>query len=106
MTAKDQSTLSANTVALEHGFEHEHKPGQQAIDCDIQPSSMPAFDHKDVNHKAWLTVAGASAALFVSFGWCNCIGLFQAYYQENQLQSYSSSAVSWITSMECEFSPL
>ncbi|GIJ92456.1 hypothetical protein Asppvi_011438 [Aspergillus pseudoviridinutans] len=53
--------------------------------------------------QAWLTVAGASVALFVSFGWVNCIGLFQAEYETNQLKDYSSSDVSWITSMEFFF---
>lgn len=53
--------------------------------------------------QAWMTVAGASVALFVSFGWVNCIGLFQAEYETNQLKDYSSSDVSWITSMECMY---
>ncbi|CAG8906182.1 unnamed protein product [Penicillium egyptiacum] len=53
--------------------------------------------------QAWLTVAGASVALFVSFGWVNCIGLFQAEYETNQLKDFSSSDVSWITSMEFFF---
>ncbi|KAJ5505618.1 Major facilitator superfamily domain general substrate transporter [Penicillium expansum] len=53
--------------------------------------------------QAWMTVAGASVALFVSFGWVNCIGLFQAEYETNQLKDYSSSDVSWITSMEFFF---
>lgn len=52
--------------------------------------------------KAWLTVAGSSAALFVTFGWVNCIGLFQAQYELNQLSTYTSSQISWITSMECQ----
>lgn len=33
--------------------------------------------------------------------WVNCIGLFQAEYETNQLKDYSRSDVSWITSMEC-----
>ncbi|EKV04977.1 Major facilitator superfamily domain, general substrate transporter [Penicillium digitatum] len=53
--------------------------------------------------QAWLTVLGASVALFVSFGWVNCIALFQAEYETNQLKNYSSSDVSWITSMEFFF---
>lgn len=52
--------------------------------------------------RAWLTVAGSSAALFVTFGWVNCIGLFQAQYEMVQLKDYSSSVVSWIPSMECK----
>lgn len=53
--------------------------------------------------KAWLSLLGAACAMFVSFGWVNCIALFQAEYETNQLKSYSQSAVSWITSMECTF---
>ncbi|KAJ5963702.1 uncharacterized protein N7479_003578 [Penicillium vulpinum] len=62
------------------------------------PPSVP-----DGGLQAWLTVAGASVALFVSFGWVNCIGLFQAEYETNQLKDFSSSDVSWITSMEFFF---
>ncbi|KAF9884683.1 hypothetical protein FE257_001376 [Aspergillus nanangensis] len=63
------------------------------------PTSVPP----DGGVQAWLTVAGASVALFVSFGWVNCIGLFQAEYETNQLNGYSSSEVSWITSTEFFF---
>lgn len=52
--------------------------------------------------KAWLSLLGASCALFASFGWVNCIALFQAEYETNQLKDYSKSSVSWITSMECK----
>jgi MFS family permease len=57
----------------------------------------------DGGRQAWLTVAGASVALFVSFGWVNCIAPFQSEYETNQLKDYSSSEVSWITSMECMY---
>lgn len=40
--------------------------------------------------------------MFVSFGWVNCIGVFQAEYETNQLKEYSSSEVAWITSLECK----
>ncbi|TVY37032.1 Fujikurins efflux protein [Lachnellula subtilissima] len=43
--------------------------------------------------KAWLVVA---VALILSLA----IGMFQAYYQANQLRDYSSSQVSWIGSLE------
>lgn len=57
----------------------------------------------DGGSKAWLTVLGAAIALFVSFGWVNCIALFQSEYETNQLKDYSSSEISWITSMEFFF---
>lgn len=55
--------------------------------------------------KAWLSLLGASCAMFASFGWVNCIALFQAEYETNQLKNYSKSSISWITSMECKHSP-
>jgi hypothetical protein len=54
--------------------------------------------------KAYLAVVGAFTAMFVSFGWVNCIALFQAEYETNQLKQYTSSQVSWITSIECKIS--
>jgi hypothetical protein len=51
--------------------------------------------------KAYLAIVGAFAGMFVSFGWVNCIALFQAEYQANQLKEYTTSEVSWITSIEC-----
>ncbi|EAW12956.1 uncharacterized protein ACLA_013930 [Aspergillus clavatus NRRL 1] len=74
------------------------EPAAEAPKAAPPPASVP-----DGGLQAWLTVAGASVALFVSFGWVNCIGLFQAEYETNQLKDYSSSDVSWITSMEFFF---
>ena len=67
---------------------------------ESQPAAAP--DVPDGGAKAWLAVLGAAAALFTSFGWTNCIGLFQEEYQSNQLKEYSSSTVSWITSVQCK----
>ncbi|KAJ5105041.1 MFS transporter asaE [Penicillium alfredii] len=50
--------------------------------------------------QAWLTVLGGFCCLFVSFGWINCIGVFQAYYESHQLRDLSTSKVAWITSLE------
>ncbi|KAF1832297.1 monocarboxylate permease-like protein [Decorospora gaudefroyi] len=50
--------------------------------------------------QAWLAVLGGFCTVFASFGWINCIGVFQDYYQNNQLTTYSPSAVAWIPSTE------
>lgn len=80
-------------TSLEKGNE-----GPTAEAPKVAPPTVP-----DGGLQAWLTVAGASVALFVSFGWVNCIALFQSEYQTNQLKGYSSSDVSWITSIECKY---
>ncbi|KAF2674596.1 MFS general substrate transporter [Microthyrium microscopicum] len=59
------------------------------------PSQFP-----DGGLKAWLVVAGSFSCLFCSFGWINCIGIFQDYYQTHQLKEFSPSTISWIGSLE------
>lgn len=57
-------------------------------------------DFPDGGRRAWLSVAGASCCLFCSFGWVNCVGIFQDYYQRNQLSDYSASQIAWIPSLQ------
>lgn len=38
--------------------------------------------------------------MFCSFGWINCLGVFQNYYQTHQLRDYSPSSIAWISSIE------
>ncbi|KAJ5621358.1 monocarboxylate permease [Penicillium herquei] len=68
---------------------------------DTVSSLKPNCDDKfpDGSLRAWLVVAGAFFGLFTSFGWGNCVGVFQAYYQTHQLQDDSPSTVSWIPSV-------
>ncbi|KAH7394620.1 major facilitator superfamily domain-containing protein [Pyrenochaeta sp. MPI-SDFR-AT-0127] len=72
--------------------------GAERKDLCIDPEGFP-----DGGGKAWLTVAGASSCLFVSFGWVNCIGVFQDYYLTHQLRGYSNSEVAWIPSLQIFF---
>jgi hypothetical protein len=68
-----------------------------------KPAANPWTDPKsfpDGGAKGWLTVAGASACLFVSFGWINCVGIFQDYYQTHQLKQYSPSNIAWIPALQ------
>jgi MFS family permease len=78
---------------LEKGGLEEKPPGP------VAGGTNPA-DFPDGGLEAWLVILGCWCALFCSFGWINCIGIFQDYYQENQLRAYSPSTVSWISSME------
>ena len=76
--------------------------------------------------QAWTVVLGAWCCSFCCYGWINSecrtwssaiffqsptdrsvsnkgIGVFQAYYENHQLKNYSSSTISWITSLEIFF---
>ncbi|KAI6083083.1 MFS general substrate transporter [Hypoxylon rubiginosum] len=63
------------------------------------PGFSPA-DFPDGGLEAWLVVAGGFCALFSTFGLINCVGVFVTYYLEDPLASYSSSTVTWITSIQ------
>jgi len=62
---------------------------------DLDPVGIP-----DGGLVAWSVVFGSWCVLFTSFGWVDCIGLFQNHYQIDQLKDYSPSTIAWITSVE------
>ncbi|KAF2819870.1 MFS general substrate transporter [Ophiobolus disseminans] len=70
------------------------------------PEPAPPVDHwhpsqfPDGGKQAYLCLLGAACCLFCSFGWLNCIGVFQNYYQRNQLREYSPSTIAWIPSIQ------
>jgi MFS family permease len=76
------------------------------IEAEPQPASTAtshataAAGFPEGGFTAWSVVFGAWCSLFVSFGWITCIGLFQTYYQTDQLRTYSPSAIGWIPSVE------
>lgn len=60
----------------------------------MHPSQFP-----DGGMKAYFCLLGSFCAMFCSFGWLNCLGVFLSYYQMNQLRDYSASTVAWIPSV-------
>jgi hypothetical protein len=90
-------------------------PSEQVQEVKPDPDAFP-----DGGFQAWLCIAGGFCSIFSSFGWINCmiakilsrkwprilltrrkgIGIFQDYYQANQLSSYSPSTVAWISATE------
>ena len=120
--AADSNPKSAERGAERHSLERSRSPEksteankfperQGAADADLEkegavpepaaaPGGINPADFPDGGLEACLVVLGAWCCLFVSFGWINCIGVFQEYYQQTLLRQYSSSTVSWIPSME------
>jgi MFS family permease len=69
-------------------------PTEQPVN-PFHPSQFP-----DGGKDAWLCLLGGACCLFCSFGWINCLGVFQNYYQTHQLRDYSPSSIAWIASIE------
>ncbi|KAK9470914.1 MFS general substrate transporter [Dipodascopsis tothii] len=99
-TEEKQIGLSAENLAATAPNAMEDVP------IDPVPTEKPAADGPVILHppdqglRAWGTVVGAFAGLFVSFGYVNVVGVFLEYYSTNQLKDYSSSDVAWITSVQ------
>ncbi|THZ73711.1 monocarboxylate permease-like protein [Aureobasidium pullulans] len=90
---------------LENGPTNSGKsPNSPSLSSDPAESKpQPPPEAPEGGTKAFLSLLGGSLGLFISFGWVNCIAVFQAEYETNQLKSYPSSDISWITSSEFFF---
>ncbi|QDS67478.1 hypothetical protein FKW77_001012 [Venturia effusa] len=85
---------------LDHDVERVIKEESHQISSGKDQPQVSIDPAPDGGFQAWLAVAGGFCTAFASFGWINCIGIFQNYYQSNQLKSYSPSIISWIPSTE------
>jgi hypothetical protein len=99
--ADDNSTDSHEVVKQE---EEKPKidPEAEAVKPELTPAQQQAQAFPEGGRDAWLAVAGSSACLFVSFGWVNCVSIFEEYYQTHQLSAYTPSEVAWIPSLMCK----
>lgn len=59
-----------------------------------------ASEFPDGGLKAWTSVLGGWCCCLCSYGWLSSIGVFQTYYEEQLLRSYSSTEISWILSVQ------
>ncbi|KAI1609011.1 MFS transporter, MCP family, solute carrier family 16, member 10 [Exophiala viscosa] len=91
---------SASDHALSGNAEKPTDLGDNEVPISTAVNPMDPSQFPDGGAKAWTVVLGAFCCLFVSFGWINCIGVFQDYYETHQLKEYSSQEVAWIPSLE------
>ncbi|KAK7203037.1 major facilitator superfamily domain-containing protein [Myxozyma melibiosi] len=92
-------------VAEVFGADHDEKKSlPDASDTSADSSGYQLQSHEryppDYGIKAWTCVFGAFCGIFASFGYIQVIGVFTEYYGQHQLQTYSSSQIAWITSVQ------
>ena len=75
--------------------------GEPAVE-KTQEVTSDSTEHyfPDGGLEAWLVVFGGWCCLFTSLGWVNSIGVFQDYYENNQLKGYPPGNIAWILSTE------
>jgi hypothetical protein len=91
-------TLSDHTSKMENSSMSPPREDSVKV-VQAEKEVQQVDEYPDGGPTAWLAVAGATACLFVSFGWVNVIGVFQEYYQSNQLRNHTPSDIAWIPSL-------
>lgn len=99
--AEKESAISAsapeNTGRSNSGSAEKLSPRQPD---NIGRLSQAKPEVPDGGREAWLVVAGSMVALFHTWGIVNSFGVFQTYYKTELLKTSSSSAISWIGSIQ------
>lgn len=105
----DSSSSSAKNSVLEMPALDSSTPNEKNRDVEAAPPAaaappkvpgMSPADFPDGGLVAWSVCLGSWCCLFASFCWITCIGVFQTYYQKNQLSNFTPSEVAWIPSTE------
>ncbi|KAI1429076.1 monocarboxylate permease-like protein [Xylaria sp. FL1777] len=76
------------------------KGGAETSSQPAAPPGLNPDDFPDGGLEAWLVVVGGALILFSSFGVVNCSGVFVEYYVNGPLSDYTSSDITWITSLQ------
>ena len=92
--------LMASSVAVSLPNRSAHADTEKGDHSGTASAGSSPSEFPDGGLKAWSVVVGAFCCLFTSFGWINCIGIFENHYQNNELRQYPPSTVAWITSVE------
>lgn len=64
----------------------------------VSPDTAVVDSFPDGGTRSWIVVLGSFFLLMASYGMMNSVGVFQSYLETNQLSSYSSTDVGWISS--------
>ncbi|KAJ0422506.1 major facilitator superfamily domain-containing protein [Aspergillus carlsbadensis] len=79
----------------------QHEPEHREPEAEQKQSGLPDFP--EGGRRAWGVALGNSGVMLCTLGYVNSWGVYQAYYQTNQLHSETSSAIAWIGSLQTFF---
>ena len=71
----------------------------QPLETSTTSRSRADYTFPEGGLKAWLVVAGSFSIISGTFGLISSVGLFQAYWQENQLSTYTTRDIGWIAAV-------
>ncbi|RAH78996.1 MFS monocarboxylate transporter [Aspergillus japonicus CBS 114.51] len=94
-TSPDDKPSSPSAVLMADSEASETEKQAPAKPADTAPPPPP-----DGGLTAWLQVVAAFFLFFNSWGLLNAYGVFQSYYQSDLIPGYSSSAITWIGTVQ------
>lgn len=96
-----QTEVYSSSSARQHA---DLKTSKESTHVNTIPDVPVAeSEYPEGGREAWLVVLGGWFGLFCTFGLVTCVGVFLEYYQTGPLRQYSSSSISWVTSMQVFF---
>ncbi|KAL4911334.1 hypothetical protein BDW74DRAFT_7621 [Aspergillus multicolor] len=66
----------------------------------VQPKEETQPEFPEGGFRAWSVALGNAGVMFCTLGYINSWGVYQAYYEANQLRNSTASAISWIGSLQ------
>ncbi|GAM90205.1 hypothetical protein ANO11243_082460 [Dothideomycetidae sp. 11243] len=96
----DLSKPHSADVSREKDLEAEQKSGLPAVGAPNIPTANDAGSIPDGGLAAWMQVAGAWSLFFNTWGNLNTFGIFQTYYESDQLFTETSSNIAWIGAIQ------
>ncbi|KAF1973027.1 MFS general substrate transporter [Bimuria novae-zelandiae CBS 107.79] len=97
-TTSKEDSFREKGLDVEEGLTGKEPSKAETASEAIHPWHPSQFP--DGGKVAFLCLLGAFCCLFCSFGWLNCVGVFQSYYETHQLRDKSSSQIAWISSLQ------
>ncbi|KAL4866280.1 hypothetical protein BDV12DRAFT_210629 [Aspergillus spectabilis] len=105
-TSDSSQTLTDRSTAEKPSPEKPLADAEKVPPEDITPKVKHDGQHMefpDGGLRAWGVALGNAGVMFCTLGYVNSWGVYQAYYQANQLPNETSSAISWIGSLQSFF---
>lgn len=92
---------SVPPLPLNQDPEHQGQPTAlfQPLETTTTSRSRADYTFPEGGSKAWLVVAGSFCLISGTFGLISSVGLFQAYWQEHQLASFTAQDIGWISAV-------
>jgi len=94
---------SSHELSVSHPTSQIHPPEPPALFQDHESSTASRSRHDytfpEGGPRAWLVIFGSFSIICGTFGLISSVGLFQAYWQENQLSSYKARDIGWISAV-------